>query len=136
MLKLGLSIFTGVVMLSGCASLNSVSLTPIPKERNREIRSEASRTIILGFNFDNDYVDQVVNDLKSKCSNGTVSGILTKDETINYFLMLVHRRQVVATGYCKRGDGSAAKSNQKSGLRDPASGSEPSTETEKEESSL
>jgi hypothetical protein len=83
-----------------CASVNSVSLTSIPAERTREIRAEASRVIILGFNFNNDYVDQVVEDLKRQCKGGQVKGILTKDQTIDYFLFFVYKRQVTSQGYC------------------------------------
>lgn len=84
----------------GCASVNSVSLTSIPANKGKEVKSEASRTIILGFNFNNDYVDEMADDLKRQCPNGVVKGILTKDEVINYFLFFVWARKVTATGYC------------------------------------
>lgn len=86
------------IVISGCASINSVSVTPIPAGRNSSVKAEVSRWIILGFNFDNDYINPLVSDLKQKCPNGVVSGILTKDETISYFL--VFKKHVVATGYC------------------------------------
>lgn len=86
--------------LISCASVNSVSLSSIPANREKEVRTEASRTIILGFNFNNDYVDEMAEDLKRQCPNGVVKGILTKDEVINYFLFFVWARKVSATGYC------------------------------------
>lgn len=86
---------SGVV---GCASINSVSLTPIPVNRATPVKAEASRWIFLGFNFDNDYINPLVDDLKKQCPNGVISGILTKDETFAY--LLVFKKQVVATGYC------------------------------------
>lgn len=89
-----------VVSFVGCASVNSVSLSSIPATRNKEVKVEASRVIILGFNFNNDYVDNMAEDLKAQCPNGVVRGILTKDEVINYFLFLVWERKVTATGYC------------------------------------
>ncbi len=89
-------------MLSACASLNSVSLTPIPPNRSHNVSAEADRWIILGFNFDNDYVDAVAKDLSGKCSGGKISGILTKDESYMYFLAFVMKRHVVATGYCDK----------------------------------
>lgn len=87
-----------VLSLTACASVNSVSLTPIPASRQNKVEAYAQRWIILGFNFDNDFIDPVVEDLKQKCPNGVVSGILTKDETYSYFL--VFRKQLTASGYC------------------------------------
>jgi hypothetical protein len=84
----------------GCASINSVSLTPIPKERNKTVRAQASKIIFLGFNFDNDFIDGIVTDIKSQCPNGKVTGLLTKDQNINYFLYFVWKKQVDVTGYC------------------------------------
>ena len=84
--------------LVGCAHVNSVSLTPIPVHRSQPVKAEAHKWIFLAFNFNNDYVDSIVDDLKTKCPNGVVSGILTKDETIAY--VLVFKRHVTATGFC------------------------------------
>ncbi len=86
--------------LMGCASINSVSMTSVPAKRTKEIRAERSKLIFLGFNFDNDFVNEMTEDLKAQCPNGQVQGILTKDETILYFLFFVYSRRVVATGYC------------------------------------
>lgn len=87
-----------VLFMSGCASINSVSLTPIPSQRGKTVRAVAEKTIFLGFNFDNDYVNPLVEDLKRQCPNGLVSGVLTKDEVISYFIVFTHR--ITATGYC------------------------------------
>lgn len=84
--------------LTGCANVQSVSLTPIPANRSKVVKAEVSKTVFLAFNFDNDYVDGLVEDLKQQCPNGVVSGILTKDETIAY--VLVFRRHITATGFC------------------------------------
>lgn len=84
--------------LAGCASVNSVALTPIPSKRDNQVRAQVSKTIFLGFNFDNDFIDPLVDDLKRQCPNGVVSGILTKDETISYFI--VFTKKVTATGFC------------------------------------
>jgi hypothetical protein len=90
-----------VLLLSGCASINSLSVTPIPVNRSNKISAEASRWIILGLNFDNDYADEVAHNLSSKCPNGKITGILTKDEDYFYFLFLVFKKQITATGYCE-----------------------------------
>ena len=95
------------LLLGGCVSLNSVSETQIPVERDHEVKAESSRLIVLGLNFDNDYVDQVRSQLKDQCRGGEVRGILTKDEMITYFLF-VQRRRVTAEGYCLKDDGRSA----------------------------
>ena len=95
----------------GCASVNSVSLTPIPKERNKVVRAQASKMIFLGFNFDNDFIDGVVTDLKNQCPNGKVTGLLTKDQDINYFLYFVWKKQVDVTGYCVSNNSSSKKNS-------------------------
>lgn len=98
-----------VSQISGCAIVNSVSLTPIPSQRSHPVRAQVEKLIFLGFSFDNDFIDPLVSELKDKCPNGVVSGILTKDETISYFL--VFRKRVVATGFCSIATASSAKSN-------------------------
>ena len=95
-----------LVMSSACQSLQSVSLTQIPAQRNKKIEAEASRFIFFGMNFNNDYVDTLVEELKDKCEGGVVRGILTKDVAVNYFLMLLHTRKITATGYCLPGKNS------------------------------
>ena len=97
------SLFTSIltiVFLSGCASVNSVSLTPIPAERKSPVRVQKEKMIFLGFNFDNDFVDQTVEDLRRQCPQGKVTGLLTKDENINYFLYFVWKKQITVSGYC------------------------------------
>ena len=84
----------------GCTTLNSVSLTPIPAERSKPIHLEKDKFIFLGFNFDNDFVDEINEDLREKCQGGKISGILTKDEDINYFLYIFWKKRVTVDGYC------------------------------------
>jgi hypothetical protein len=91
-----------LLLATGCATVNSVAVSSIPANRSNEVSAEASRWVILGLNFDNDFVDQVARDLGHRCPNGKISGILTKDETYLYFLALVHKRRVVATGFCEK----------------------------------
>ncbi len=88
-----------ILSLSGCVSLNSVSITQIPKKRSKPVSAVVSKTIFLGFNFDNDFVDALTMKLYSKCKSGRVSGILTKDQITNY--LFVHTRKVIAKGYCQ-----------------------------------
>ena len=90
-------------MLASCVSLKTVSLTQIPKKRSRPVQASADKTIFLGFNFDNNFVDTLTGRLKDQCRNGRISGILTKDEITNYFLFIVWNRKVTARGYCVKG---------------------------------
>lgn len=87
-----------VVMLTGCVSLNSVSLTQVPKERSNQITSSADSWTFLGIAFNNDFVDEVTLDLKSQCPQGKLEGVLTKHQNTLYFLVV--KREVVATAYC------------------------------------
>lgn len=95
-------IFVLSLFAHSCVSLQTVSLTSIPKKRSRPVVASADRTIVLGFNFDNDYVDSMVSQLKSQCTGGKVTGILTKDELTQYFLFFVYNRKVTARGYCDK----------------------------------
>lgn len=90
------------LFLAGCSHLNSVSLTQIPSDRTRVVDVARSRFIFMAFNFNNDYVDELTDDLKSRCEGGVVSGILTKDETVVYFPWLFWKRVVSARGFCNR----------------------------------
>ncbi len=94
------------LVLNACVSLNSVSLTPIPPERNNRVSVERDKFIFLGFSFDNDFVDGAVEDLKAQCPNGKVTGLLTKDENINYFLYIFWKKRISAQGYCVKANSS------------------------------
>jgi hypothetical protein len=87
-----------IILLNACAFVSSVSLTQIPKDRQNVVTASTEKFIILGFNFNNDYVDNIEKDLRSQCQGGEVRGILTKDEVISYFL--AHTRKITATGFC------------------------------------
>lgn len=89
---------TLALLMTGCASVQSVSLTPIPSRQERPISAQVSKTVFLAFNFDNDFVNPLVEDLKRQCPNGIVSGILTKHEVYSYVIVFKH--QVTATGFC------------------------------------
>ena len=92
-LLLGTSLFA-----SSCVSLQTVSLTQVPMERNHEISASVDKFIFLAFNFDNDFVDQLTPKLKDQCPGGQIKGILTKDEVVSY--VLAHTRRVTASGFC------------------------------------
>ncbi len=88
----------GLFGLTHCASLNSVSLTQIPKDRTQKIQADSSKWVFFALNFNNDYVDQVTESLRAKCPQGKVTGILTKYVTTAYVFVFKH--EVTAEGYC------------------------------------
>jgi len=125
------SVYASILALSlfftSCASVNSVSLTPIPSQRSRQVKTEVSKWIFLGFSFDNDFIDPIVNNLKQQCPNGIISGVFTKDETISY--LLVFKKRVVVTGFC----GSSVAKNTAADKRHPTSAGEESELNEMEQ---
>lgn len=99
LLGLGL-LFLGNLFLSSCTHLNTVTLTPIPKERDHKVFAESKRMIFFLFNFDTQFVDNLWQDLADQCPNGKVQGILTKNESITYFPLIAHAYHIRAEGYC------------------------------------
>ncbi|MFT4763661.1 MAG: hypothetical protein ACI9OH_000750 [Oleispira sp.] len=92
-----------ISVLAGCVSLDSISLTQLPEKRDHVVTASASDVLFLGFTTQNDFVDEAVINLKSKCPRGKLSGILTKHQTTSY--ILVFKREVIATGYCNTVEG-------------------------------
>jgi hypothetical protein len=88
------------LVLSGCMSLNSVSLTPIPSSKGHLVSASAHDWLFLGLTTQNDFVDQAISTLKDQCPNGKLTGILTKHQTTAY--VLVFKREVIASGYCTK----------------------------------
>ncbi len=90
------------LFFSGCTHLHSVSTTSVPVQRDSKVSVERSRMIVLALNFNNDYVNEMAEDLARQCSQGRVQGILTKHEKVTYFPLLLHQVRVSAQGYCVR----------------------------------
>jgi hypothetical protein len=92
-----------LVLQSGCVHLQSLSQTSIPAERSKMVRAEAHRFYFLFLNFNNDYVNDMVEQLANQCPKGQVKGVLTKHEGITYFPIIAHATRVEARGYCVAG---------------------------------
>lgn len=86
-----------ITMSTGCASLHSVSVTSIPQNRNQKVSANVSKWIVLGLNFNNDYVDELTESLRRKC-DGKVTGILTKYES--KLFLIASKNEITATGFC------------------------------------
>lgn len=95
--------------LSGCTHMASISTTSVPVERGKKVSAKAENFIVLGLNFDNDYVNGLTQDLAQQCPEGRVEGILTKMEEITYFPLFAHAVEITATGYCVPRGASAAR---------------------------
>ncbi|MCB0368244.1 MAG: hypothetical protein KDD45_02105 [Bdellovibrionales bacterium] len=108
------------IYLSGCVSLNTVSLTSVPSQRSHPVSTSVERFMILGFNFDNDYVDLLTEKLKQQCPNGMISGILTKDESVNYFMYFFWKKVVTAKGYCLQKKSNMKSAKQQNRHRNPS----------------
>jgi hypothetical protein len=87
-----------LLLLIDCAFLKSVSVNPQPPDRSKKVQAEVTKFVILAFNFDNDFLDELPTKLSAQCPDGKISGIVTKYEDINYFL--AYRMNVKSTGYC------------------------------------
>lgn len=98
---------TGLLLVlafaAGCTTLQSVSLTSVPAKRTNQIKAQREKFIVMGFNFENDYVAGVADDLRRQCPKGMISGVLTKHETINYFLFIFWKQRVTTEAYCLNG---------------------------------
>lgn len=82
----------------GCASLQSVSVTNIPRERGRLVEAEATNPAFLGIHFSNGFADGLTDELRAQCPGGKVTGIYAKYESRWY--VLVQSRIVTVKGYC------------------------------------
>ncbi len=93
-----LAVAAAAMALGGCATLNSVSLSDVPADRSRPIVASKSSWSVLGIYLGNEFVDEVVNDLRRQCPKGSIAGVFTKYEGYTYFIAT--ERQVTARGYC------------------------------------
>jgi hypothetical protein len=90
-----------LALLSSCATLHSVSLTQVPANRSNPVEAEGFSWGILGIYFSNGFVDDAMNDLKSKCPGGRINGVYTKYE--GRFYLLWATRTVTAKAFCENG---------------------------------
>lgn len=87
-------------LFTSCAYVRSVSQTSIPKNKSKKVTAKVERNIIFLFNFSNEYLTDITQQLVDQCPSGSVKGILTKDEAITYFPIVWHKNVVTAEGYC------------------------------------
>jgi hypothetical protein len=93
-----ITLLAAIAGAPGCASLQSVSMTNIPAERGHRVEATADNMAFLGIHFDNDFADDVPDELRAQCPHGKVTGIYSKYESKWY--VVVENRSVTVTGYC------------------------------------
>ena len=89
-------------MLSSCQTVNSITLSQIPKKSNRTniVKSHGSRVYLLIIPVSStEAFDSARQDLINQCPKGRIEGLLSKLETANYFLFFSLER-LTLQGYC------------------------------------
>ncbi|MBM95083.1 MAG: hypothetical protein CMI09_04455 [Oceanospirillaceae bacterium] len=96
-----LTCLMAALILAGCTSLQSVSISQIPKDRSQRVVAESDQWSFLGIAFSNDFVDDAMLDIQQQCPQGQVEGVLTQYDHTFFFPILV--RTVEVTGFCVEG---------------------------------
>lgn len=92
-------LFIGLItILCQCVSLKSVSITSQPKDRSNKIQAEVSKWVFLGFNFSNEFVEELPQKLITQCPKGLVTGIITRYQVVHY--PFLRKMLVTANAYC------------------------------------
>ena len=102
-------VLISILVFSSCASLKSISITQIPLERSRIVTAEVHDWVVLGFKFNNDFIDGLHDKLHKQCPNGKVEGIVTKHVGYRYFI--VYKRQVTVRAFCVEGRSDTKEEN-------------------------
>ncbi|MBM4251711.1 MAG: hypothetical protein FJ146_07050 [Deltaproteobacteria bacterium] len=99
-IKMGVisTVIGAMLITSGCTYTRAISQTNVPSERGKVVEASVERMMFLGIAFDNDDVPKLVEKLRDKCPNGAIRGILTKDLSTSYLIVIV--RKTIAQGYC------------------------------------
>jgi hypothetical protein len=98
---IGKLILLGIILFSlRCVQLQSIAINsqPAPEERAKKISAIAEKMFFLGFNFDNNFLDEAPQKLLDQCQDGKIKGIVSKFESVHYFLFT--KFVVKASGYC------------------------------------
>lgn len=98
---IGKMILLGVILFTlRCVQLQSIAINsqPAPEERVKKIIAQADKLFFLGFNFDNDFLEEAPKKLLEQCPDGKIKGIVSKFETVHYFFFT--KFVVKASGYC------------------------------------
>ena len=73
-------------------------MTSFPKDRNRPVQAKVEKFVFLALNFNNDFILDLVPQLKNQCRGGKITGITSKYETRFYFIG--YKMIVTSQGFC------------------------------------
>ena len=88
--------------LSGCVTVASVGVNPLPveKARSHKVAASDTRGYILGIPLGGpDYLDGIRSSLLEKC-RGPITGLVSKQERITYVPLFYSQTRVTLSGYC------------------------------------
>ena len=90
------------LVLQGCVTVEAVSVSQIPaeKDRHHRIAASARRPVIFSIPFGTSYVEEARGQLMDKCRGGAIEGVVSKFQSTEYFLGFVGTREVIMSGYC------------------------------------
>jgi len=88
--------------LTQCTTVRSVSISQLPESAARRslVTATASSPVIFLIPFNTGYLDEAREDFVGKCHKGAIEGVLSKDETVDYFLSLFMIQRIHLQGYC------------------------------------
>jgi hypothetical protein len=87
-------------VLSGCVTVQSISVSPIPAKakRDQQVTAEEHGVVVLWIPFGTNYVEKAVKELSDKCPGKAVRGVLAKYESVAYPFVSIPT--VKLSGYC------------------------------------
>ena len=90
-----------VGVLHGCMTIEAVSVSQIPaeKDRHNRVEAKAGSPVIFAIPFGSSYPEEARRRLLEKCPGGAIEGVLAKFQNIDYFLFVSYK-EVVMSGYC------------------------------------
>ena len=88
--------------LTQCTTVSSVSISQVPEPAARRslVTASASSPVIFLIPFNTDYLDEARENFVSNCQKGAIEGVLSKHETVNYFLSFIMIQRIHLQGYC------------------------------------
>lgn len=101
-----------VFLLTGCVTVDSISVSQIPvkSQRKRLVQASASRPIILWIPFGTGFVEEARQQLAGQCAAGEIEGLVSKQESVTYFYLLgVASSRLSLKGYCVEQSSKKAK---------------------------
>ena len=86
--------------LVSCAHVHTFHQDALSLEeaKGKAISSEATKFIVLFFNFNNDFVTDAYKGFKAQCPNGRINGVSSRLSSTNHLLSWTYKFKLA--GYC------------------------------------